>query len=250
MSTGWRIGYWAVMAIANAWFLFSLVASGYFLFAGADGAWRIHQRPFTELIIGGMVITQPLVILWTIIRAYKLRHHGTGLRIFGRAVLPISTVLLIAAAVAANVYNHERLIRIAIGQRSTGSITFDCSTNSKTVDFDRKNIGPIELHMTSNRREGQLRRWTIQWHGKAPISAEPFDAETGSMGGSQGLSWTDTNGKPISALLSFSDILGPYGPQSIWVTIVEAEQAQIQRKLDAGERMDFTCGPNPQSYHE
>lgn len=250
MSRGWRIGYWAAMAISSAWFLFALVASGYLLFAGADGVWRVHDRPFTELIVGAMVIFQPLLILWAIIRAYKLRYQGGRISIIGRAALPLSTILLIIATIAGNIYYHDRSIRVAMGQRSTGSLTFNCSTTSETVDFDRKEIGPIELRITSTKRDGQQTRWTIQWPGKAPISAERFDAATGSIGGSQGLSWSDTNGKPVSALLSFSDILGRYGPQSIWVTVVQAEQAQIQQKLDAGERRDFTCGPDPKSYHE
>jgi hypothetical protein len=197
-----------------------------------------------------MVIFQPLLILWAIIRAYKLRYQGGRISVIGRAALPLSTTLLIIATIAGNIYYHDRLIRVAMGQRSTGSLTFNCSITSETVDFDRKEIGPIELRITSTKRDGQQTRWTIQWPGKAPIPAERFDAATGSIGGSQGLSWIDTNGKPVSALLSFSDILGIYEPQSIWVTVVQAEQAQIQQKLDAGERRDFTCGPDPKSYHE
>lgn len=250
MSRGRSIGYWAVMVISGAWFLLALVASGYLLFAGVDGAWRIHERLFTELIVGAVVIFQPLLILWVMLRAYKLRHQGTTLLIIGRAGLPLSTIFLIVATVTANIYNHNRLIKIAMRQQSTGSITFDCSTTSETVDFDRKKIGPVELRLMSTRRDGQPRRWTVQWQGQSSISAETFEASTGSIGGSQGLKWIDRNGRPRSALLSFSDILGPYGPQSIWVTLVEADSEGIQKELDAGRRIDFTCGPDPKSYHE
>jgi hypothetical protein len=250
MSIGWRIGFWAAMAISAAWFLLGLVASGYLLFAGTDGAWRLHQRPFTELIVGAVVIVQPSFVLWAIIRAYKLRHDGPAVSAIGRAALPLSTILLIVATVAANVYNQNRLMKIAMRQRSTGSITFDCSEKPRTMDFDRRTIGPINLRLTSTKHDGEQRRWAVQWPGAAPIPAKKFDASTGSIGGSQGLSWTDANGRPVSALLSFSDILGPYGPESIWITVVQAEQAKIQQKLDAGERRDFTCGPDPKSYHE
>ena len=251
MSMGWRIGFWAAMAISAAWFLLGLVASGgYLLFAGTDGAWRLHQRPFTELIVGAVVIVQPPFVLWAIIRAYKLRHDGAVVSAVGRAALPLSTILLIVATVAANFYNQNRLMKILMRQRSRGSITFDCSEKSQTMDFDRKTIGSINLRLTSTKRDGERRRWAVQWPGTAAIPAERFDARTGSIGGSQGLSWTDANGKHVSALLSFSDIIGPYGPETIWVTVVQAEQAKIRHELDAGERRDFTCGPDPKSYHE
>lgn len=250
MSGRWRIGYWGLMAISSAWFLLALVASGYVLFAGADGAWRVYQRSPTELIVGAVVVFQPLLILWAIIRAHTLRHQGARLSNIGRAALPLSTILLFVTAVAANVYNLNRLEKIARHRRTTGSITFDCSTSSKTVDFDPKNIGPVQLRLTSVKRDGQPRRWTVQWPGQPSIAARNFKAWTGSMGGSQGLSWTDLNGRPKSALLSFSDIVGPYGPETLWVTLVSAKQTQIQEKLDGGERIDFTCGPDPKSYQE
>ncbi|MES2494219.1 MAG: hypothetical protein V4579_13180 [Pseudomonadota bacterium] len=247
---GWRIGYWVVMAISSAWFLLALVASGYLLFSRTDGAWRMHQRSFTELIVGTMVVVQPLLIIWLILRAYKLRHQGAKFFVIGRAALPLSTGLLIVATVAANIYNDNRLAKIAMGQLFNGSVIFDCSKSSEVVDFNREKIGPIELRLTSTRRDRGPRRWIVQWPGKAPIVATNFDAATGSYGGSQGLSWTGTDGKPMSALLSFSDILGPYGPQTIWVTVVSAKQAQIQQKLDAGEITNFTCGLDLKSYHE
>lgn len=234
MSKGWRFAFLIAMAISAAWFLLALFASGYLLLAGAAGAWRISERPITESLIGAVAITQPLIIFWAIVRAYRLRHQGKEFSIIGRAVLPLSTLLLIAATAAADVYN-DKLIRARIyRQGMIGTLTYECGG----------------LRLTAVRQERQPTKWKVKMGASPMIDADNFAASTGSIGGSQGIVWHQADGRPITALLSFSDIWGEYGTTEIWVVLVRANQAEIQAKLDADEVTNFTCRPDPKSYRE
>ena len=59
--------------------------------------------------------------------------------------------------------------------------------------------------------------WTINWPGKAPINAEIFPAEFGSMGGSVALRWTEIGGKKQSAFISYSDSVLANGTKAAWL---------------------------------
>ncbi|HEY1607458.1 MAG TPA: hypothetical protein VGF77_17870 [Allosphingosinicella sp.] len=62
-------------------------------------------------------------------------------------------------------------------------------------------------------------RWTLSWPGQAPLTAEPFEASFGSVGGSVGLQWTATNGKAKKAFISFSDIHSDNDRIYFWLSL-------------------------------
>jgi hypothetical protein len=131
---------------------------------------------------------------------------------------------------------------------NSGSMTYICSTKSRTFDYDSKTIGAIELRLTEHRHPGNLGIWTVEWPGKKPIEAKSFLARTGSIGGSQGITWLEPNGRHMTAYLSFSDILSTYGPAGIWVSIVQGGASEKDVSLDAAASTKFTCGPDLASH--
>lgn len=69
----------------------------------------------------------------------------------------------------------------------------------------------------------KLSTWKVAWPGKAPIETESFEAQTGSIGGSQGIRWRDPTGQWITAYLSFSDLVSSDGPSSLWGKLVQGD---------------------------
>jgi len=249
MRRGWRFIYWITMALSGLWFILATYGLFYILSAIGEPSSKFYTGlKFTELVIVSVGILQPLFILWAIVRAFRMRANGSPMLVIGRAALPLSTAIFLALAVSGHRYNERLIYEKLDRQMRTGTITYDCSRESNAMDFDPKQIGTIDLRLTSTRRERQPQKWTVTWPGKAPIVAANFDVNTGSFGGSQGISWSDTGGKKMVAILSFSDIMGPYGTQSIWATVVEGDWPKIQETQDTLERSNFTCGPNPKTY--
>jgi hypothetical protein len=253
MGRNWRLAYWIVMVLSGLWLALSSVASAGLLFRIMRGYERIEEYPITDFVIGSIIILQPLLIAWLIKRAHRMRMTGSTPSIIARAALPISTIALLFAAVAATNYYqililNKRAMEEAWYARNS-TITFDCSRESKSVDFDPKQIGAIGLRLTSIRRDQQPDEWLVTWPDQTPISATSFDFDTGSFGGSQGISWQSANGTNMVAILSFSDIvLGRYGSQTIWVRIEEGNAIGTREFLDSIHRKDFTCGPNLETY--
>jgi len=186
------------MATSCLWFLIALMLNGYILFSVAHGAKQLHDWKISELIVGAVIFVQPLLTIWAILRANRLRNQGSGLRNLGRAALPLSTVTLLAGSIVTNIYYKRYIEENLVQQRSTGTISWDCSAKSQTVDFNSDKTGPIGLRLISTRRRAQSQNWIVQWPGKAPISATKFDASTGSIGGSMGLTWLEISGKPMA----------------------------------------------------
>lgn len=242
--------YWAALSVSCLWFLLAMIASVYCLAALFHKAPRLNEARAIEVAIYLVVAIQPVAIGWCIIRAIRLRHVGPSSRIVARATAPLATTALLAVLVSGYVYDLNQIRARTMRQATTGSITYDCSEQSETLDFDPSNIGEITLRLTSLRHPRELSNWTVHWLGKPPIEAQSFDADTGSMGGSQGIEWRDADGRTMVAFLSFSDIYGEYGTTTIWTTVVRGEIATAQGKLDAGEFTRFTCGPDPKSYRE
>lgn len=243
-----RLTYWIILGLSGLWFLVSVVASAGLLFALARGSERLNGHSIAELVIGTIVVLQPLLIGALLVRAHRSRTIGSQLSIIGRAALPMSTVALLAAAVAANLYN-ESLIRAKLRQQMfSGTITYDCSQQSNSVDFDPNEIGPIGLRLTAIRGDRQPDQWLVTVPGQASVMAANFDVDTGSFGGSQGLAWSEADGTHMVAILSFSDILGPYGAETIWVEVLEGNWPEIRDNIAAHDGLGFTCGPNPESY--
>lgn len=252
MGRNWQIVYWIVMSLSGLWLLLSAVASTGLLLDFARESERFDYHLIDKLVIGSIIVLQPLLTGWLITRGHRMRMTGSTPSIIARAVLPISTIALLFAAVAAkNYYQNLILNKRAMQdawQARNKTITYDCSRESKSVDFDPKQIGVISLRLTSIRRDQQPDEWLVTWPDQTPISATNFDFDTGSFGGSQGIRWLSANGTNMVAILSFSDIVGRYGSHTIWVRIQEGNQTSTLEHLASVDPPDFTCGPNPETY--
>lgn len=249
MEHGGRFAYWIAMAFSGLWLLIALAWSVGLLFALARGSEHFGEHSTTELVIGTIMVLQPLLIGGLIVRAHRLRMIGSTVSIIGRAAMPMSTVALLIAAVAANTFYERSAFEKLMWQARNRTITYDCSRESKSVDFNPQQIGPIGMRLTSIRREQQPEEWLVTWPGQAPIAAANFYVDTGSIGGSHGLSWSDADGRNMVAILSFNDIvLSPYGAASIWVTLREGTVTEILGKWYGFPRPDFTCELDPKTY--
>ena len=134
--------------------------------------------------------------------------------------------------------------------RTTGTITYRCSDRWVSVDYDPKTVGPpvlnlIVQHVPRTRRSV----WSVQRAGSLPITASTFTADTHSIGGSRGLRWREADGREMAATLSFSDIIGEYGPQTIWVQLYQQHDAHQSQSVGVSPGLGkLVCGPDPASY--
>ena len=126
-------------------------------------------------------------------------------------------VLVVGTFLVAHEIRQQRIQEILAGP--VGWVTYRCSSFSKTVDYNPKTIGPVELILIAHYKDGQPTEWRVQRPGSPPIRTMNFNANTGSIGGSQGILWHNFIGKKSAATLSFSDIVHRGVPQTIWVEI-------------------------------
>ena len=134
--------------------------------------------------------------------------------------------------------------------RTTGAVAYRCSDRWVSIDYDPKTVGPVVLNLIAQ-HQGQHRRmaWSVQRPGSQPIPASTFDVNTHSIGGSRGLKWRETDGHWMAAALSFSDILGAYGPATIWVRLSDLGKADPGQNVGVVPGPDtLICGPDPASY--
>jgi hypothetical protein len=166
------------------------------------------------------------------------------------SALVIAVIVFIAVCVTGILILRKEEERRAINifdEKFKGMITYQCSGRSGPADFDPRTIGPSELFLILRKQEGDLMNWTVREPGHAPVHASTFAVNTGSIGGSQGLRWLTPGGELITATLSFSDVIGRYGPETIWVQMSRTDNRHdgvgnkpIDNKL--------TCGPDPASH--
>jgi hypothetical protein len=101
------------------------------------------------------------------------------------------------------------------------------------------------------RHYGRLSDWAVAWPGMKPIAAVSFHARTGSIGGSQGIAWKDSDGRPMTAYLSFSDVMDhSYGTTETLVKLVQGDRQKNVPDFDAINPPDFHCTADRASYHE
>lgn len=239
-----KIIFWTAICISCAWLVVAAAFDvGGFISFFAGGFGSSGRSLFEILIVFGLTAI-PVAVLFLILRAIRRRASGRPFWVLARAVCPLIPAAFLVTYLDAVQYldflTHARL-------SSTGSITYVCSTKSRTFDYDPKTIGTIELKLTEYRHPGSLGVWAVEWPGKKPIEAKSFRARTGSIGGSQGITWLEPNGQRMTAYLSFSDILSKYGPAGIWVSVLEGDPPEKAPGLFSSASPIFFCGPDPAS---
>lgn len=151
-----------------------------------------------------------------------------------RAVLGLVLLIVMALVLTPLVVHHLRWTQLIEREARDQEITYRCARQSGAVDFDARLAGPTVLSLIARHKGGE-RTWKVAVPGSAPVPATSFPAETGSMGGSQGLRWRSPSGRKEELLLSFSDIVGEFGPDSIWVDYLPKKTGPSLGEL--------TCGP-------
>jgi hypothetical protein len=253
VKAGWpaRLVFWAATVASCGWLILSaaICAIGFRLFL-AHGFKPTGRGPL-EIVTACALASQPLVILFLIARAVRLRGAGRPLRVVARAFYPLGTAALLLADVKAFEFlDYQSDLRVELN-RQFGSITYLCSTYSPDADYNPKTIGQITMRLVEHRHPGELSSWIVMRAGKPAVAAVSFGWRTGSIGGSQGIRWREPDGQTTTAAISFSDVVSEHGPDSIWVTVVRGNTAPRTSppELAAGAT-NFTCGPDPQSYRQ
>src|SRR5262249_55763553 len=95
-----------------------------------------------------------------------------------------------------------------------------CERNHAAVDFDPRVMRSRDLALIWF-RDRHASRWTSRWivqpAGSNAVIAASFPVRTGSIGGSEGIQWKAANGQIYTGFLSFSDLIGQFGPDSLWI---------------------------------
>lgn len=150
-------------------------------------------------------------------------------------------------------HKNRELQRLdAVRKRTTGTITYRCSDRWVSADFDPKTVGPPVLNLIARHHPGRPMTWSVQKPGSQEIQASTFEDNTHSYGGSLGLRWRGTDGVWMAATLSLSDIVGEYGPATMWVHISPAADAHRGSDVSVGPGPAgaLICGPDPTSFKE
>jgi hypothetical protein len=160
----------------------------------------------------------------------------------------IAAVLGVAMAGRLMWIQLQRLDAVRI--RTTGMITYRCRDRWALADFDPKTVGPPVLNLIAQHHTGKTMSWSVQRPGFQQIPASVFKVNTHSYGGSLGLRWRQTNGNWMVSILSFSDIIGEYGPATIWVENSHAHDGHDGREFRVlpGAAGALICSPDPASY--
>lgn len=233
-----RIIFWAAICASCVWLVVAAAIgmAGIVRFS-AGGFGSIERDPLEILTVFGLTLL-PLIILFLIIGAIRRRGSGQPLRIVARAFYPLIPVILLGTYVEAVQYLQSQFdARL----RDTGSIAYVCSKTLVTM-MDHDPAGATDLRLEERRHPGNPGTWIVMWPGKRPIEATSFPASTGSIGGSQGITWLEPDGRRMTAYLSFSDLVGAHGPAGVWISLVQGAPAARSVSLDTMASTKFSCG--------
>lgn len=239
-TRSWKVIFWAGLTLTAAWLLLLVTLGFLMLYSGAfDGG--IYHAP-AERLVRLLVLVSPLGATAVAVRAFFLRQDRPKLA--GLALIflpPVTTAIMFAGQGLDNHLRAQRIIAEGI-RRSHSSVTFVCGEDDGASSRQGLKISTIW-------QPTKRRNWVVAWNGKPPVPVEQFEAHTGFIGGSLGMAWRDNRGNPISAQVSFSDVIGNYGPTKMFVSLAEATPADLQRKIDRNDYRRFYCVPDPASYH-
>jgi hypothetical protein len=240
-----KIGFWAAICASCVWFVLTIAAG---LEAGlrfrAGGVAVAGHTPF-EFLIASVFALQPFVILFLIVRAIRHRREGPPSKYVIRALYPLAPVLFLVGYIKALGYlviQSERRLDL---RRANASVIYVCS-----FAHQPQQIGSPVLKLMERRHPGQLSSWTIAWPGMKPIAAASFETSTAAFGGSQGLAWKDSDGRPMIAYVSFSDLIDMHGPMGVLVQLVQSDVRDSTPGRDKTGSPNFDCKSDPASYRE
>jgi hypothetical protein len=127
---------------------------------------------------------------------------------------------------------------------------YRCAAPGKMMDYGPEHSGILAFHLINSDPGEATDSWSVRYPEKQAISAESFRADTRSIGGSLGLQWVEPDGAPVLAFLSFSDIIGIDGPETVWVQLKATNVTRNfgMNLVPAPDLNDptferFTCGP-------
>ncbi|WP_442679529.1 hypothetical protein ACSBM8_18885 [Sphingomonas sp. ASY06-1R] len=150
-----------------------------------------------------------------------------------KAVLGLALLIVMALVLTPLVVHHLRWTQLIEREARDQEVTYRCARQTGAADFDPRLAGPTLLRLIA-RRKGGKRSWKVVVPGSAPVSATSFPAGDGNIGGSHGLRWISPDGQKKEILLWFSDIVGEFGPDTIWVD-------HLPKPVPALGQL--TCGP-------
>ena len=194
--------------------------------------WYAGARDIGEMLLAIAVVLVP-VALWGLLAWAVWRPGRRWLRI-GRALLP----LLLALAVEDRVDDADGLLHAAAFARSPPSV-WACAHDP----MDGEPAGDLRL-IEHHRRDAP--EWQVQWPGRAAMAAVGARADRGSIGGSATITWAEPDGRRLRAFVSFSDIVGPHGPEAGGV-IAEGGARMRGHKLIGDSLAHIGCTPTADS---
>lgn len=245
---GWRAGFWLMLFASVCWLAASLYVWPMVLSSGL-GLFRGRSIELTAMLLTALLLVQPIIIAWLIFRAIVHRTHLRRWRLIRSAVLPLSTLLILAGVSAVPMLQrHLREQRYRELYRPGNIITtnYICERNHASVDFHRNLLKRVDLRLTSIVKIGTSRSWIVREIGRLPYPATTFSYDTESIGGSEGIRWRSADGQLHTGAISFSDLHGEMGSGTLWVYI----PIQKRLEIDEGWHPTFTCGPVRQSIAE
>ena len=104
----------------------------------------------------------------------------------------------------------------AAAASATAQDTWTCEYLAKDSTEPHDPLRP-DLVLSPDDPARQDGSWTVIWSGKAPVKAETFPANFGSVGGSVALRWTEPDGKKQTAFVSYSDQVLANGTKAAWL---------------------------------
>jgi len=234
-----KIVFWIAICASGAWLAFTVLvgflALRHFFYSGFS--WIDYSG--LEILIVAAFALQPVVVLWLIVRAIRLRSDGQALRIVARALYPLATVVFLFAYIKAHDYLQVQDEMRREMRWHTGSAAYACYAHTPSNGL--RATGPIEIMLTEHRHPEGLGNWIVERPGTKPIAATSFQARTGSIGGSQGIKWQDASGQKMTAYLSFSDVVSDDGPMEIYIALLRDDAAEKTANFKATLSIDFVC---------
>jgi hypothetical protein len=230
--------------LSCAWFLLSVAIDLTLVRAILIGGFTVAGRDWIAALVTGFFLIHPLLVLCLIIRAIRRRNVGRPLRVLSRALLALAPALVIIGTALGLRYRDEQAWQKRVNHMKTYGISYVCS---QAADNDHK---VIELRLVRTPRPNGLEGWTVARSREKPTKAVGFSIDTGSIGGSQGIRWTEPDGQHKVAYLSFSDLVAEFGTTTIFMEMRQDLVATPDFDPGRSPSTRLICNLDPANYGE